>query len=465
MVTSPPTTRSLPGASESFEALFGQSSSLVDWLPAEYDLQTLYAPSTTLADLPSLTDLGFPDPHPAQARMRATKARYGVANCGRRLGKTEDLLAWLSESALAGQPVAYFAPIYPMVEEVYATLEARLAPLVARKVQGHRLELSTGGTLDLWSMSNGGDRARGRKYRRVGLDEAAYVMGLMRVWDDVIRPTLIDLEGEARFASTPRRGSDFERLYRRAESDPDWQAWTFTTWDNPFIPRRELEAARDGGMDKESYAREVMADFEATDSELVYTLDRSKTVRTAPCRWDECKWRVVGIDPGGGDPTAIIPLGVASPAVGSGIHQYGEFVRSGDVTVEHIAEYLNKLGPLDRVFVGETGGNILTNTLIQMGFPAEKAEMRREEGIEHVRWLLQSGTLTIDPTCERSLAEFDVYRWAWKRDQTGASFATRTPDWTHADAHDARRYACLGILKLLPAGMPERVTIRRPRQY
>jgi len=129
------------------------------------------------------------------------------------------------------------------------------------------------------------------------------VMGLTQFWEDVVRPTLIDYQGDAWFASTPRRGSDFERLYKRQESG--WASWTFTTWDNPHIPREELEEAR-RTMDPEAYAREIMADFEATDSELVYTLDPNRTVTPATVAWADCRWRVVGIDPGGGDVAGLV---------------------------------------------------------------------------------------------------------------------------------------------------------------
>jgi hypothetical protein len=162
----------------------------------------------------------------------------------------------------------------------------------------------------------------------------------------------------------------------------------------------------------------------------------------------------VGIDPGGGDPTAIVPLGVASGIHGGyadHIHQYGEFYRRGDVTLEMIAGYLgrlNSVAPIDLVVVGETGGNIITNELRRMGFNAQKAEMKRDEGIETVRWLLESGHLTIAPDCTNSIAEFAGYRWAKARDEeTGDKYATGRAKDNHADAMDARRYGVLGALQ------------------
>jgi hypothetical protein len=222
-------------------------------------------------------------------------------------------------------------------------------------------------------------------------------------------------------------------------------------------------------MEPEAYAREVMADFEATDSDLVYTLGRDTTIRREPMPWAECTWHIAGIDPGGGDPTAIVPLGVyraaplEPPAFGSlsaanalhvGAHQYGEFRRKGNVSVDDMAEWLSKLLPVnqwDVIAVGETGGDIITTTLRRYGFNAVKANMSRDNIDGMVRWGLDSGRLTISPECQSSIAEFDEYRWYRKRDQSGEFFATSKADWTHGDLMDARRYAWMAVVDGVPA--------------
>lgn len=398
---------------------------------------------------PSLEDLGFLPLHPGQQRVESELARYNVVDCGRRFGKTEYIQRKLGEKAIAGQPVAYFSPIYPMVTQVYRDLDWRLAPLIVRRTDGRRIELSTGGVIDFWSMENGADRARGRKYSRVGLDECAMVTDLVAVWEKVVRPTLADLQGDAFFLSTPRRGGGFEELYQRGiAGDGGWRAWKMTTYDNPFIPESEIEEMR-AGMSAERFAQEVLADFEAAESDLVYPEFGKHHVKPVADLWRDCKWRVAGIDPGGGDPTAIIPIGVTHD---EHVLQPGEFYRKGDVDIDKIAHYIGSLGKLDQVVVGETNGNVLTNTLRRMGFPAVKADMRRDEGLEAVRWLLQSGRFAIDPGCQNSIAEFGGYRWAKRRDpETGDRFATATPFDHHADAMDARRYAWMAVMRSLRA--------------
>ena len=78
--------------------------------------------------------------------------------------------------------------------------------------------------------------------------------------------------------------------------------------------------------------------------------------------------------------------------------------------------------------------------------------------------VVESGRLTIDETCVESVAEFDVYRWAKRKDQTGESFATSTPDWTHADLMDARRYAVMAVVDGIPVRKRNVPVVRRGSQ-
>ena len=418
---------------------------------------------------PTLESLGFPDPHPAQQAALALleDKRYVVLNWGRRAGKSELVLRWLAEGALHGEPCAYLYPDYPMLtgpEGVWWRLKERLGGVATRiSEMEHSMSFPGGGSIQCWSIEGLADRVRGRKYQRIALDEAALMLGLDVAWGGALRATLIDLAGKALFVSTPRRGGAFQAFYDR--DFEDWGSMSITTLDNPHLPPEEVprtvEEALAAGMSEELWRREIMADFEASDSDLVYPeFNHLVHVRGATVGWRDCKWRVVGIDPGGGDPTAIVPLGVVN---GESIHQYGEFYRRGDVTIEAMAEYLGRLGAVDAVVVGETGGNVITNTLRSLGFPAFKATMGRDEGLEVARWLLQAKRLTIDPSCVNSIGEFATYQWARRKNVGGQSVATRSAAFDHSDAMDARRYGAVYIVNNLmrPAERAEPFTIER----
>jgi len=67
-----------------------------------------------------------------------------------------------------------------------------------------------------------------------------------------------------------------------------------------------------------------------------------------------------------------------------------------------------------------------------------------------VKWLLDEERFSLAPTCHMSIEEFGNYRWAEATDPSDHTrYATSTPGKTHADGHDARRYAAMRILPLL----------------
>jgi len=121
--------------------------------------------------------------------------------------------------------------------------------------------LITGGVLDMWTLENA-DAARGHKYKRVILDEAAQDPKLLEHWNKVIRPMLIDLKGDAWFLSTPNGKNGFYKLHLlgRDPANAEWKSWTRTSYDNPFLDRKELDGLRDT-MTEEAYRQEILAEF------------------------------------------------------------------------------------------------------------------------------------------------------------------------------------------------------------
>ena len=188
----------------------------------------------------------LPELHPEQARIKAEAARFNVAECGRRFGKTVLGEELLDEPALQGKPVGWFAPTYKMLAEPWRDTKNTLASVIRHaNEQEKRLELITGGVLDFWSLEDGANSVRGRKYARVVIDEAGRARNLQEAWQEAIRPTLTDLIGDAFFLSTPRGRNFFHQLFARAEGgEKDWRAWRFGSIRNPFLPAGEIDAAK-----------------------------------------------------------------------------------------------------------------------------------------------------------------------------------------------------------------------------
>lgn len=204
----------------------------------------------------------LPRPHSAQRQILNEASRFNAASLGRRTGKTTLAVNLLIEGSLPGFPVAYFAPTYKMLSDVWRTTNRLIAPvLTGISVQDRRFDVLGGGVIDFWSLDQP-DAARGRKYKRVVIDEAAMVHDLGEAYQAVIRPTLTDLLGDAWFFSTPRGRNFFWQLFQYGQdsSRDDWASWQMPTSANPYIAASEIEAAR-SELPERTFAQEYLASF------------------------------------------------------------------------------------------------------------------------------------------------------------------------------------------------------------
>jgi predicted phage terminase large subunit-like protein len=214
--------------------------------------------------------LSLPELHQAQQQILAESRRFNVCCLGRRTGKTfmgSDILidGPRKKGALHGYPVAWYAPTYPLMLEVWRKLAVLLKPVTTTKSeQNKRLDLIGGGAIEFWSLDNP-DAGRGRKYATVVVDEAAMVRNLDDAFENNIRPLLADFKGEFWAMSTPKGNNYFQTLFERgvagsAQRDPEWASFQMPTWVNPYIPKEEIEAMR-RGMPRLSFLQEIEAQF------------------------------------------------------------------------------------------------------------------------------------------------------------------------------------------------------------
>jgi hypothetical protein len=202
-------------------------------------------------------------PHSAQQQILSEARRFNVLDCGRRFGKTEFGIHQAITMALRGYPVAWYAPVYRDAMDVWRALKLTLRGITKTKNETEkRIELITGGTIEVWTL-NDPDNSRGRKYKRVIIDEAAKIPHLSVAWNETIRATLTDYKGDAWFLSTPKGRNFFWQLYQRGLDSaryPEWQSWHRPTTDNPFIDPDEVEAARHE-MPERAFQQEYLAEF------------------------------------------------------------------------------------------------------------------------------------------------------------------------------------------------------------
>ena len=425
--------------------------------------------ATLTAPALKLEDLGFPTLHPGQeaAWKLLESHRYVVLNWGRRAGKTEEVLRWLAEGAMKGEACGYAIPSNPLLEGEGGTLERARKRLGARasRIYGDSpvtMVFSGGGYIEFWTTHNGADRMRGRAYDRVACDEWALAMSGDRDWDEVIRPTLIDRQGRALFCSTPRRGGSFERLYRRAETDPEWAAMTIESWHNPALPESEvprtLTEAQASGWSEQVWRREICADFEASPTDLVFPeFTEERHVRLLEDDWAGCAFRVAGVDPGGGDPNAIYKIGVQKAegpyvrTVGDATHQevfgrlvfrvYAEHYDATPMSMRDLSAVIlpwHRAGRLAGIAIGEAKTSSEVKEMQQLwrgagvAIVAQKGNPEARYGI--LGELLRADRLVLDTSCSHLIMEFLNLRRVWKvNPATGERYLSDDTDhqWTH----------------------------------
>src|SRR5262245_48420925 len=97
----------------------------------------------------------LPRLHPAQAKVMQEAKRFNVVSCGRRWGKTVLGMDRLIRLALQGKPVAWFSPSYKLMADTWRELQHLLKPVtISKNEQEKRLELTSGGSIDLWSLDS-----------------------------------------------------------------------------------------------------------------------------------------------------------------------------------------------------------------------------------------------------------------------------------------------------------------------
>lgn len=186
---------------------------------------------------------------PWQLQVWQDKERFKVLACGRRTGKSNLAIKMTLAKALEapeGSAVVYIAPTLAQARQIAwdALLDAGKDVIKSAHVNNMDIVLVTGRKIHIRSAENP-DTLRGLKLYFAVMDEAAFIKD-DALWTKIVRPALSDLRGDALFISSPDGRNWFFDLYNYAtrSGDKDWKAYHFTTYDNPTIPRDEIEAAK-----------------------------------------------------------------------------------------------------------------------------------------------------------------------------------------------------------------------------
>jgi len=197
-----------------------------------------------------------------QQTISDSEARFRIAACGRRFGKS-----WLAMNEMAKfarhphQKILAVAPTYKQCKNIWWNdLKGMLIERNwVKKINESELMITlvNGSTITLRSSENY-DALRGGKYNFIVLDEFADMNP--DAWFQVLRPTLSDMQGHALFIGSPKGRNHFYSLWIEAGVLEDWESFQFTTLQGGNVPESEIIAAQ-RDLDERTFNQEYMSQF------------------------------------------------------------------------------------------------------------------------------------------------------------------------------------------------------------
>lgn len=237
-------------------------------------------------DVESLKKPGFEEnltkhigykPNDWQKKVREEKSRFKVICVGRRGGKSYYTVydtneGLVTDLLLPNQYVWIVAPNYDLTQRVWSELYTlainKFKPILQRvhNSKGNFKIETVFGTVIEAKSADEPEKLVGVGLTKIIVDEAALMK--QKAWTQSLRPTLMDNKGKAIFISTPKGKNWFWELYQKGQSaNPDWKSYTFTSYDNNYLDKKEIdEIVKD--MPEFEYRQEVLATFEETAEQL-----------------------------------------------------------------------------------------------------------------------------------------------------------------------------------------------------
>jgi len=269
-----------------------------------------------------MPDIYLPTPHAGQIAAWRARTRLNVVRCGRRWGKTKDLVIKAANAVTQGKSVGIFAPEFKQLSEPFDDLREALYPIKdSIDKQGGRIRTRFNravGKLDFWVLNDNELAGRGREYDLVLIDEAAFTKNgqMLNIWQKSIKPTLLTTRGSVWVYSTPN-GDDPENFFWALCNDPKlgFKEFYAPTSNNPYVPADELEKERLNNHPL-VFKQEFLAEFVDWSGVAFFSAD-SLTVNGAGVPYPmncDCVFAVVDSamkDGSGNDGTAVVYFGLS----------------------------------------------------------------------------------------------------------------------------------------------------------
>lgn len=396
--------------------------------------------------------------HAQQQFIQENARKFNVVRAGKRFGKTKWALYRALQKAgnLPNGTVWFIAPTYRQGKQIaWRELLQMLPPqMIRRKIETDlMMELFNGCILQIIGADNE-DSVRGVKIDHFVMDEASYVK-------EYIVPLLIGQllgnkeSGGADFISSPNRtgknwftGFYEDALKKMNSGDPDWAAFHYTIYDNPTLPKVDVDKLKANTPD-DTWDLEYMA-IESDHAGQKYS-EFTYEKHVTPCIQSPTVLPTYrAIDWGLDHPTVCLWAKVdKSQGI---VYIYDEFVKSGLIIEECCKAIKEKSGAtlIDWTVIDPSANRrdqvtarSVKDEFLRCGLGCVDGDRRGADniggrGVDIVKMFFKKNMIRIDPRCKNTILELRNLQWG---DKTGD------------DCTDALRYLLVRLHDLVFNGI------------
>lgn len=421
-------------------------------------------------------------PHSKQKLYHASKARFKVPVCGRRMGKSTMAARDMEpELFLPNRMYWICAPTYDLGEKEFRVIwqdlmikqglgkDKRIKRAYSKKQGNMYIEFPWGTRVEVRSAQHP-ENLVGEGLHGVIMSEAA--KHSYDTWERYIRPALSDYRGWATFPTTPEGQNWLYNLWQYGQNPnpeyAEYESWQFPSWENrivfpggiddPEIVQQRLTTS------KEWFDQEYGADFTAFVGRIYYEFQEVNNVRK--CEYNPL-WRNVMCFDWGFNTLACIEFQIDP---WDNIHIWREHYSGQKSLGQHLHEIKARPQPegykIDYCF-GDAADPAAAQAVTENLTPCVVDNAAKEnywEGIELVKTFLKAydtdetdeyGTpiqrtkLFVDHMCVNTIREFNNYKVKeGTRNTKNKSDPPDQPQKHDDHALDAIRYGLMHMFKL-----------------
>jgi len=221
--------------------------------------------------------------HPKQEEIFSHPAKVKVIAKGRRFGLTKGYANYVIEKMLEGlSPVLWVDALYTNIDryvERYFVPILRQLPAEHWKWRQQKKELSIFDRKCDFRSADRPELLEGFAYRLIILNEAGIILKDEYLWENAIRPMIMDFNPDQLIGGTPKGQNLFFDLKVKAEDDQDpryrdWKYFHFTSYDNPYINKKEIDTLV-ADMPEHVRNQEIFAEFLEDSASVFKNVDSS----------------------------------------------------------------------------------------------------------------------------------------------------------------------------------------------